>query len=100
MTRAAALILPLLLTCLDLVDAAKFSVNGLSKRASVTGVGGQADLTNTGDLSYFANITLNEKPFTVQIDTGMSDILFVPLRAHLTSFQEGEMWRIYPNGPS
>jgi hypothetical protein len=63
-------ILPLLLICLDLVSAVKFSINGLSKRGSMSGVGGSEDLVNSGDLQYFTNITLNHKQFTVAIDTG------------------------------
>lgn len=92
MTRTSTLILPLLLLCLDAVDAVQFRVRGhserwrseqgrrgssssstLLRRASVSSNSSET-LSNSGDISYYANLTLNQKQFSVLIDTGSSDL--------------------------
>lgn len=79
--------LPILLLCLDLVGAVQFNIRGhsdrwdapavvdshsnLLKRGSIT-TNGSDDLTNGDDISYYANLSLGGKNFSVLIYTGES----------------------------
>lgn len=58
----------------DLAQAVRLSIHGrreqdtgLRRRGNVVG---SSPLNNTGDVSYYTNITLGGSPFTVLIDTG------------------------------
>lgn len=83
--------MPLLLLCFDVVAAVRFRIRGHSERWLTGGIssdrkpssavltrafvsGTSGTLINDGDLSYFANLTLNQKAFSVLIDTGSSDL--------------------------
>lgn len=77
--------LPFLLLCLDLATAVKFNIHGRSdrwdapavvqsrshllNRGSIT-TNGSDDLTNGDDISYYADLILGGKNFSVLIDTG------------------------------
>jgi uncharacterized heparinase superfamily protein len=82
-------IVPLLLSCLDLVAAVRLGVHGRSsrregnavaavqKRSNIYTDNGSGILTNSGDINYYSSLTLGGKNFTVLIDTGQPR--FVPL---------------------
>ncbi|KAL0960742.1 hypothetical protein HGRIS_005766 [Hohenbuehelia grisea] len=62
----------------ELAHAVRLSIHGrreqdtgLRRRGNVVG---SSPLNNTGDVSYYTNITLGGSPFTVLIDTGSSDL--------------------------
>jgi len=89
-------IVPLLLSCLDLVGAARLEIHGRSprwennafavaqkrglsveKRSNIHADNGSGILTNSDDITYYSSLTLGGKKFDVLIDTGQS--LFMPL---------------------
>jgi hypothetical protein len=84
-------IVPLLLSCLDLVDAVRLEVHGRSprwensasataqnrgltveKRSNIHTSNGSGILTNADDITYYSSLTLGGKVFSVLIDTGES----------------------------
>lgn len=83
-------IVPLLLSCLDLVGAVRLEVHGRSrwendaravaqqrgltveKRSNIYADNGIGILTNSDDISYYTSLLLGGKNFTVLIDTGQS----------------------------
>ena len=84
-------IAPLLLSCLDLVDAVRLEIHGRSprwennaravaqkrgltveKRSNIYTNNGSGILTNSDDISYYSSLTLGGKGFDVLIDTGKS----------------------------
>ena len=87
-------LVPLLLSCLDLVGAIRLGVHGRSprwennalavaqkrgltveKRSNIHTDSGSGILTNSDDITYYSSLLLGGKNFTVLIDTGK------PLRA-------------------
>ena len=84
-------IVPLLLSCLDLVNAVRLEIHGRSprwennavavaqkrgltveKRSNIHADNGSGILTNSDDISYYSSLTLGGKEFDVLIDTGKS----------------------------
>lgn len=82
-------LVPLLLSCLDLVGAVRLEIHGRSprwendalataqrrrltveKRSNIHTNNGSGILTNSQDISYYSSITLGGKNFSVLIDTG------------------------------
>ncbi|RPD62708.1 acid protease [Lentinus tigrinus ALCF2SS1-7] len=71
----------LLLASSDLILASRFGIYGrprskqpsgeLARRASIVG---NTSISNVGDVEYLTDITLGGKKFSVQIDTGSSDL--------------------------
>jgi len=91
-------IVPLLLSCLDLVGAVRLEIHGRSprwennaiavaqkrgvtveKRSNIHVDNGSGILTNSDDITYYSSLTLGGKKFDVLIDTGQS--LFTPLNS-------------------
>ena len=90
-------IVPLLLSCLDLVSAVRLEVHGRSpgwednaiavaqkrglaieKRSNIHADNGTGILTNSDDITYYSSLKLGGKNFSVLIDTGQSPLLCVP----------------------
>ncbi|KAI0662199.1 acid protease [Cubamyces menziesii] len=78
-----SLSLILLLSSYDLVNAARFSIHARPKQRRISGgsrfdrrasVVGNTSVGDVGDVEYTTDITLGGKKFTVQIDTGSSDL--------------------------
>lgn len=84
-------LVPLLLSCLDLVGAVRFEIHGrssrrednaraavqkrgltLEKRSNIHVDNGSGILTNSDDINYYSTLLLGGKNFTVLIDTGQS----------------------------
>ena len=84
-------IVPLLLSCLDLVGAVRLEIHGRSpewednaialaqkrglaieKRANIHADNGSGILTNSDDITYYSSLTLGGNKFSVLIDTGQS----------------------------
>lgn len=82
-------LVPLLLSCLDLVGAVRLEIHGRSprwendaigtaqrrgptveKRSNIYANNGSGILKNSDDISYYTSITLGGKNFSVLIDTG------------------------------
>ena len=82
-------ILPLLLSCLDLVGAVRLEIHGRSprrednalvatqkrgstieRRSDIHSSNGSGILTNSDDISYYTSLTLGGRKFDVLIDTG------------------------------
>lgn len=77
-------LVPLLLSCLDLVGAVRLEIHGRSnapastqrrgptveKRSNIHTNNGSGILTNSDDISYYTSLTLGGKKFDVLIDTG------------------------------
>lgn len=99
-------IVPLLLSCLDLVGAVRLEIHGRSprwednafavaqkrgptseKRSNIYTNNGIGILTNADDISYYTSLTLGGKNFSVLIDTGQSPLEpSTPLLPFLTPF--------------
>lgn len=84
-------IVPLLLSCLDLVGAVRLEIHGRSsrlendaravaqhkgrtveKRSNIYTNNGVGILTNSDDISYYTSLVLGGKNFSVLVDTGQS----------------------------
>lgn len=78
-------IIPLILSCLDLVGAVRLEIHGRSsqwednaqkrgltveKRANIHTDNGSGILTNSDDITYYSSLYLGGKKFDVLIDTG------------------------------
>ena len=88
-TRLPLSIVPLILSCLDLVNAVRLDIHGRSprwennalavaqkrgpaieKRSNIHADQGSGILTNTDDITYYSSLNLGGKKFQVLIDTG------------------------------
>lgn len=91
-------IVPLLLSCLDLVSAIRLDIHGRSprwennalavaqkrglsveKRSNMHTDYGSGILTNSDDITYYSSLNLGGKKFDVLIDTGQSWLSTCPL---------------------
>ena len=90
-------IVPLLLSCLDLVGAVRLEIHGRSpgwednaievaqkrghaieKRSNIHTDNGTGILTNSDDITYYSSLSLGGKKFSVLIDTGQSPLSCPP----------------------